>query len=70
MWPFKRKQQISVPKEPSPCGDDEVHYFWEIEQGLVCPVCLGKERLANERKMQIEQANLIADAIVKRLRGK
>ena len=63
-WFRKKPAKIEVPivREPSPCGDDEEHYFWVDDDfmPLRCPICVAKEQ-------QIEKSRIEGIAVTKAL---
>lgn len=81
MWPFKSVKAIDEPKDPSPCGNDEKHYYWQSGDKMPCPFCILDKKIALEAKQeqqrkekelqqQEELADLIAEKVFNKLKNK
>lgn len=69
-WLRKKPVKIDVPivREPSPCGNDEEHYFWTEDDfmPLACPICVGQMKEAEKARLaEIANAKALAEATAK-----
>lgn len=62
MWPFKKTEpKPVVVREGSPCGDDELHFSWTLDQHMTCPKCFALKRHAEKRR----ELTALAEEVVK-----
>lgn len=71
-WPFKRLprmtfEELIADKPDAPCGSKPDHYRWRLIEGMPCPMCTAAKQAAQERERDERMADLIAEAVVRRL---
>lgn len=69
LWLEYRKipKKVPQPRKPSPCGDNDEHYWW-VSDNWPCPICAAKHDRIAKRKEEDRQADLIASKVVSKLR--
>lgn len=72
-WPFNRKPAMPFAEfvktlPPAPCGNQYGHYEWTHAIEYACPHCAGIANLKKRDADETRMADLIANAVAKRLK--
>jgi hypothetical protein len=65
IWHFKKRhvvpfEEIAAAQPPAPCGEQTIHYHWELLEEMPCPRCAARRAAARRDADEERLATLIA----------